>query len=139
MHTGALAYETAPSHIATAQPACVEDALRAVVRGERRAEPNLAAHILASATHGLAPEFSGLSVSAVDLAEGICNLKHDRTALSEWASFILVTADSLRVEDAHTGYWDRLVSCVWDLAFGAPLREPALALATAVRAHPSFA
>lgn len=139
MQSGEAGYNMASAYRPSAHPDFVEDALRAVVRGERRAEPNLAAHILASSTQGLTPEFSGLPISAADLAAGICNLKHDRTALSEWASFILVTADSLRVEDAHTGYWDRLVSCVWDLAFGAPLREPALALATAVRSHPAFA
>ena len=104
--------------------------LRAVVRGERPIQKAMAARLLAAQGDSTP---NSLPVTAADLAEGICNLKHDHMALSEWASFILVVSDLFRVEDSHSGYWERLMSCIWDLAFGAPLRGATLSFATVVR------
>ena len=109
---------------------------RAVVRGELPIANEMAARVLAT---GGDVQSVCLCVSAADLAEGIINLKDNRHALAEWASFILVTSDAFEVDDEHIGYWDRLSKCIWELAFGAPLREPALTLANAVRARLQFA
>ena len=109
---------------------------RAVVRGELPIANDMTARVLAA---GGAVQPVSFSVSAADLAEGIINLKDNRHALAEWASFILVTSDAFAVDDEHLGYWDRLSKCIWELAFGAPLREPTLALANAVRARLRFA
>ena len=110
--------------------------LRAVVRGELPIAGDMAARVLASGGD-LQP--ISLCVSAADLAEGIINLKDNRHALAEWASFILVTSDAFEVDDEHIGYWDRMSKCIWELAFGAPLRQPALTLANTVRARFQFA
>ena len=109
---------------------------RAVVRGELPIANEMAARVLA-AGGDLQPV--SLCVSAADLAEGILNLKDNRHALAEWASFILVTSDAFEVDDEHLCYWYRLTKCIWELAFGAPLREPAVTLANAVRARVQFA
>jgi len=108
---------------------------RAVVRGELPIAGEMAAHVLAGG--GNAP--SSVPVSSADLAEGILNLKDDRHALAEWASFILVISDAFEVDDEYLCYWDRLSKCIWELAFGAPLRQPALTLANTVRARCQFA
>jgi hypothetical protein len=104
-------------------------ALRAAVRGERPLEG------LAAARNGRA----ALSVCAADLAEGIVNLQNDPAALSEWASFILAVSESFVLEDQLSDRCDRLLSCIWDLAFGAHRRDPAIALARAVRGRPRLA
>jgi len=140
MHSGNTAstanYSNSVSPAVLAHPVVEVTSLRAVVRGELPIANGMAARILAA---GGAVQPISLNVSAADLAEGIINLKDDHHALSEWASFILVTSDAFEVDDDHICYWDRLSKCVWELAFGAPLRDTALSLANTVRARLQYA
>ena len=140
MHSGTTAstaiFSNPVSPAVLAQPLGEAASLRAVVRGELPITNGMAARILAA---GGTVERISLSVSAADLAEGIINLKDNHYALSEWASFVLVTSDVFDVDDEHICYWDRLSKCVWELAFGAPLRNTALSLANTVRAHLQYA
>lgn len=107
--------------------------LKAVVRGERAVEDIKATRIWISArqAEGSAPpgRVSHMVCSA-DLAEGIVNLKDDPVALEELANAIVAISGLLSFDDEHS---DRLISCVWSLAMGEPLREPTIRLANAVR------
>lgn len=76
---------------------------------------------------------SPLAVSETDLAEGILNLKDDQAALTEWANFVLTASELFKLEDGVSDYWDRLLSCIWELSFGQRLSIAALTLACAVR------
>ena len=140
MHTGDTASvainSKSISPAALGHPAPEIATFRAVVRGELPIANEMAARVLAA---GGDVQSVCLCVSAADLAEGIINLKDNRHALAEWASFILVTSDAFEVDDEHLCYWDRLSKCIWELAFGASLRQPALTLAHTVRARCQFA
>jgi len=143
MHMGNTAYDivnseriSTPVHGPLGHAITEVVTLRAIVRGEMPIATDMAARVLAA---GGAVQPISLNISAADIAEGIINLKDNQHALAEWASFILVISDAFEVDDEHIGYWDRLSKYIWELAFGAPLREPALALANNVRARLRFA
>lgn len=111
-------------------PAIKEATFRATVRGERSVKELAAANTRGVDVQGFSP---------ADVAEGIINLKHDPSALSEWANFILATSDGTRVRGADADYWDRLLSGIWELALGSGANVPIVALAYAIRARQSLA
>jgi|GEM_PF-1489686 len=110
------------------------EAVQAVLRGECSVADakGIQAHSLASTWADL--HRAGLSLSASDLADGILNLKDDAAALADWASFIVVLSEGLSIEQ-DADYSDRLLSAIWDLAFGRPLSASAVRLASALRAR----
>lgn len=113
--------------------------VRAILRGEQSVEALKQTTIRISAQRvyrdiGTAADVF-LSVTSADLAEGLLNLKNDTAALSDWARFILITSEHLSLADRHTDYCDRLLSAIWDLAFGAPVDETAIRLAQSVRSR----
>lgn len=110
-----------------------DERVNAIVRGERPlgdlADTTFVSRTLTGHERG------SLVVSASDLAAGIINLKDDPAVLADWANFVLSASDCFEIEDETPDYWDRLIGCVWELAFGARLNVRTLALALAVRAR----
>jgi hypothetical protein len=115
--------------------------LRRIVRGAMPIEDlKRTSHaVYARRTEGTiaGQKISPLMVGAEDLAEGIVAFKSDPAALSEWASFILAMSEFFEFGFDDCDYCDRLITHVWDIAFGAPLADPAYRLAHAVtgRSH----
>ena len=113
------------------------ETLRAIVRGEMRLENFKSAGVAVHARRieGTAAglKIIPLAVSAADLAEGILNLHNDQASLAEWASFILVMSELFVFTADESDYCDRLIAFTWDIAFGKPLADSAVRLATTVR------
>lgn len=110
--------------------------LRAILRGEQPIETlkETTIRVCANRVYRDTPTAADvfLSLGSADIAEGLLNLKHDPAALADWARFILITSDHLTFNDRHTDYCDRLLSTIWDIAFGKPVRETAIRLAQSI-------
>ncbi|GAA0547261.1 hypothetical protein FHS83_000848 [Rhizomicrobium palustre] len=123
------------SHSTPPKAAIDSSVLRAMVRGE------LPVHELSVASIRIGTfgantantKLLSLRVSTADLAEGLMNVKDDEAKLTDWASFILVAADLFAFEDENADCGHRLLACIWDLAFGAPISPAAMRLADVAR------
>lgn len=110
--------------------------VRAVVRGELPLCDLAAAGISASNPAACAERFAGLPVCSADLAAGIMNLKDDRIALSDWAKFVVNAAEYFDYASHDVPCCQRLLSYIWQAAYGGGLTPRAITLATMVRNWP---
>lgn len=114
-------------------------ALKAMLRGERpakaTAEMGLRRDRYPSEMGVAEKPLASLTVCASDLAAGILRHKDDPVALEEWANFMLMvmTSKHLVFESEESDFCELLLSSIWQVAFGAPLGQPAIRLAYAVR------
>jgi len=109
--------------------------LRAILRGELPIEA-LETTSIRIGCYGAktAPTaLRSLRIGARDIAEGLAKVNDDPVRLAEWARFVLVASEHFAFEDEKSDYADRLVACIWNLAFGAPLDPSALRLIQAAR------
>ncbi|GAA0587503.1 hypothetical protein [Rhizomicrobium electricum] len=98
--------------------------MQAMVRGEQLAEV-----LPPTCVSEGAPVL--LSISSRDLALGLLNLKDDPLALADWAGFVLMMTDHLKF-DRPSEPSDRLLTAVWQLAFGVPVSPGMIRLAESV-------
>jgi len=110
--------------------------VRAVVRGELPLADLAGAGISATNPAGCADRFAGLPVWSADLAAGIMNLKHDRSALADWAKFVVSAAEFFDYASHDVPCCQRLLSYIWQIPYGGGLSGRAITLATMVRNWP---
>jgi len=110
--------------------------LRAVLRGERPVSDLAGTGISLSDPMSSVGKLAGQPVWSSDLAEGILNLKGNAVALCEWATFVVRTADLFDCASHDMPCCERLMTYIWQIAYGQGLSPRALTLATMVRNWP---
>lgn len=78
---------------------------------------------------------SRIAIRAADIAAGIVTLRPHQAALSEWASFMLLILERFSYEPDDAAFCERLVAEIWDLSFGAPLKDSIARLAFSLNAR----
>ena len=77
---------------------------------------------------------SGIHARAIakDVAAGLLRFRDAQSDLTEWAKILLIGSSFLELDVEATAEGESLLSSLWDLSFGKPIREEAFELALRV-------